>query len=69
MLAVTPGEPAGIGAECLLKLAANGDALPVIAVADPGFLQDTSDSLGLGDPTLRRLLRRVETTELQAHLE
>ncbi len=36
-LAVTPGEPAGIGPEIVLKLAAAHPGLNLVAIADPGF--------------------------------
>jgi 4-hydroxythreonine-4-phosphate dehydrogenase len=47
LLAVTPGEPAGIGPEILLKLAAERPDLPLLAIADTALLQRTAASLGL----------------------
>ncbi len=47
LLAVTPGEPAGIGPEILVKLAAERPDLPLLAIADAAMLQRTSESLGL----------------------
>ncbi|MDN5924674.1 MAG: 4-hydroxythreonine-4-phosphate dehydrogenase PdxA, partial [Xanthomonadales bacterium] len=38
-LAVTSGEPAGIGAELIVKLAASDLAADIIAIADRGLLQ------------------------------
>jgi len=39
VLVVTPGEPAGIGPEILVKLACRHPELSIVAVADPGCLQ------------------------------
>lgn len=47
VLAVTPGEPAGIGPECLLRLHAQQTGLRLLAVADSGLLTATADQLGL----------------------
>jgi 4-hydroxythreonine-4-phosphate dehydrogenase len=47
LLALSPGEPAGIGPECLLKLVAAGKAGPLVAVACPELLQHTASRLGL----------------------
>jgi 4-hydroxythreonine-4-phosphate dehydrogenase len=47
LLAVTPGEPAGIGPETLLKLAAAEPGLPLVAVADAGLLRRTARQLGI----------------------
>ncbi len=47
LLAVTPGEAAGIGPEVLLKLAHQEPDLPLLAVADAGLLNRTASSLGL----------------------
>ena len=47
LLAVSPGEPAGIGPECLLKLVAAGQAGPLVAVASPALLEQTAARLGL----------------------
>jgi 4-hydroxythreonine-4-phosphate dehydrogenase len=47
LLAVTPGEPAGIGPECLLRLHAQRPELPLLAVADPQLLTRTARDLGL----------------------
>lgn len=50
-LAITPGEPAGIGPELLLQLIQRPDKLPhnclLIAVCDPALLQSRADLLGL----------------------
>ena len=47
MLAVTPGEPAGIGAEILLKFHCAHPEFRLLAVADPGLLEETRQRLGL----------------------
>lgn len=50
-LAVTPGEPAGIGPDLLIQLIQHADQLPanceLIAVADPDLLQQRAHELGL----------------------
>lgn len=50
-LAVTPGEPAGIGPDLLIQLIQKADQLPpnceLIAVADPDLLQQRAHELGL----------------------
>jgi 4-hydroxythreonine-4-phosphate dehydrogenase len=46
VLAVTPGEPAGIGPEILLRFHSRHPQFPIIAVADPGLLRATRDRLG-----------------------
>jgi 4-hydroxythreonine-4-phosphate dehydrogenase len=50
VLAVTPGEPAGIGPEILLKFHRDRPEFPVVAVADPSLLQATARSLGMDCP-------------------
>jgi 4-hydroxythreonine-4-phosphate dehydrogenase len=46
-LAVTPGEPAGIGPECLLRHCAAEGANGLVAVADPDLLRATAARLDL----------------------
>ena len=48
-IAFTPGEPAGIGPELAVKLAASGHASPaqIVAIADPDLLQQTAARLGI----------------------
>ncbi len=48
ILAVTPGEPAGIGPECVLRLAASQPSFLMVAVADPELLRATARDLGIG---------------------
>jgi 4-hydroxythreonine-4-phosphate dehydrogenase len=47
LLALTPGEPAGVGPEITVKLAARHPELPIVAVADPDLLRTTAETLGL----------------------
>ncbi len=42
-LAITPGEPAGIGPECLLRFRARHPEAPVVAVADPALLRQRAE--------------------------
>lgn len=51
-LAVTPGEPAGIGIDVLLQLVQNGSPHELIAIADPSMLRQRARELGL-EITLR----------------
>lgn len=53
VLAITPGEPAGIGPEILLKFCREHPDFRVLAVADPELLQQTADNLGYA-PLIRR---------------
>ena len=46
-LAVTPGEPAGIGPDLLIQLVQNGSEHELVAIADPQLLQDRAQQLGL----------------------
>ncbi|MBV0933042.1 4-hydroxythreonine-4-phosphate dehydrogenase PdxA [Marinobacterium weihaiense] len=46
-IAITPGEPAGIGPELCVQLAQQAHACQLVAVADPTLLQDRADRLGL----------------------
>jgi 4-hydroxythreonine-4-phosphate dehydrogenase len=46
-LVVTPGEPAGIGPECALRLAAEHPELDLVFVADPALLRRAANRLGL----------------------
>jgi 4-hydroxythreonine-4-phosphate dehydrogenase len=50
ILAVTPGEPAGIGPEILLKFCSAHPEFRVLAIADPGLLEQAAASLGLDLP-------------------
>lgn len=46
-LALTPGEPAGIGPECVLRLRVARPGDPLVAIADPGLLEATARRFGL----------------------
>lgn len=50
VLAVTPGEPAGIGPEILLKFRQAHPQFRLLAVADPDLLRETDRQLGTGCP-------------------
>jgi len=46
VLALTPGEPAGVGPECTLRLAHEHPELRLLAVADPQLLSAAAETLG-----------------------
>ncbi len=46
VLALTPGEPAGIGPECTIRLAHEHPEFRLLAVADPQLLANTAVALG-----------------------
>ena len=46
-LALTPGEPAGIGPELALALASHTRTIPWVCLADPALLADRAERLGL----------------------
>jgi len=46
-IAITPGEPAGVGPALWLALASEGLPWPIIAIADPRMLTQRADQLGL----------------------
>lgn len=50
LLAVTPGEPAGIGPEILLRLHRDHPEFQLLAIADPSLLRQTADSLSIDTP-------------------
>jgi len=52
VLALTPGEPAGIGPECTIRLAHQHPELRLLAVADPQLLIDAADTLGVNVPVV-----------------
>ena len=47
VLALTPGEPAGIGPECTIRLVMEHPELRLLAIADPQLLASTADKLGI----------------------
>lgn len=52
VLALTPGEPAGIGPECTIRLAHEHPELRLLVVADPQLLAGAAGALGL-EPDIR----------------
>ncbi len=46
VLAITPGEPAGIGPECTIRLAVEHPELRLLAIADPQLMAATAVTLG-----------------------
>jgi len=50
VLALTPGEPAGIGPECTIRLAHEHPELRLLAVADPQLLAAAANTLGFELP-------------------
>lgn len=45
---VTPGEPAGIGPELVIKAIYGGQACPIVAIADPQLMREAASTLGMG---------------------
>ena len=52
VLAITPGEPAGIGPEILLRFRQAHPAFRLLAVADPELLRDAARQTGIDIPVL-----------------
>jgi 4-hydroxythreonine-4-phosphate dehydrogenase len=46
-IALTPGEPAGIGPDLVVTLAQEAQAHEIVAIADPGLLEARAQALGL----------------------
>ncbi|WP_211227253.1 4-hydroxythreonine-4-phosphate dehydrogenase PdxA [Saccharospirillum impatiens] len=61
-LAVTPGEPAGIGPDLVLRQALNSHPGPWFVIADPALLASRADRLGLA-VTLREIQSPDELTD------
>jgi len=57
-IAITPGEPAGIGPDLVVQLAQQAHQAELVAVADPNLLKQRADDLGL---TLK--LREVDFSQ------
>lgn len=53
LIAVTSGEPAGIGPELCLRLAERAFAIPLVVLGDRDLLQTRASQLGLGAERLR----------------
>ena len=64
-LAVTPGEPAGIGPDLLVRIAQRPQYAQLVAIADPDLLTDRARRLGL-DLSLHRLEPDLEPAPLPA---
>jgi len=47
ILALTPGEPAGVGPECTVRLAHEHPELRLLAIADPQILVSAAEALGI----------------------
>jgi len=47
ILALTPGEPSGIGPECVLRLSASRPVQKLVAIADPDLLRTVAQDLGI----------------------
>lgn len=62
-LALTPGDPAGIGPDLAVRFAQNGYPARVFAIADPDMLRDRASMLNL--PLELRIIR--DCTELCVH--
>ncbi len=61
LLLHTPGEPGGIGIECLLKLSQQGTSSCRVALTDPALLEEQAHHLGL-PLTLRPFAGAAEPT-------
>ncbi|MBA3732744.1 MAG: 4-hydroxythreonine-4-phosphate dehydrogenase PdxA, partial [Gammaproteobacteria bacterium] len=46
-IAITPGEPAGIGPDIVLEIAARERSAELVVIADPAMLHDRARQLGL----------------------
>lgn len=55
VIALTVGEPAGIGPDLVVTLAARGELADVVAVGDPEVLRARAHGLGIGPLTIRTL--------------
>ncbi len=53
VLAITPGEPAGIGPEILLQFCREHPEFRVLAIADPELLEQAGSRLGYVPPITR----------------
>ena len=64
-IAITPGEPAGIGPELVLKLAQHTLKFEIIAIANVKMLQQQAEQLGL-DVQIQTTLADIEANESPA---
>ncbi len=47
MIALTPGEPAGIGPDLIVRLAQEATSTPLLVIADPDLLDERAQRLGI----------------------
>lgn len=47
VLALTPGEPSGIGPECVVRLSSEHPELRLLLIADPGLIESTARQLNI----------------------
>lgn len=47
MIALTPGEPAGIGPDLIVRLAQDPGGAPLVVIADPDLLHERAERLGI----------------------
>ena len=52
-IALTPGEPAGIGPDLAIMLAQDAQVHEIVAIADPQLLQERAQAMGLPLPPLK----------------
>ena len=66
-IALTPGEPAGIGPDLIIQLAQTEHSAELVAIADPQLLQQRAEQLGL--PLTIRLLDVAKAPQINAASE
>ncbi len=66
-IALTPGEPAGIGPDLIIQLAQTEQTAELVAIADPQLLQQRAKQLGL--PLTLRIFDSTETPKISAPSE
>ncbi|WP_339339693.1 4-hydroxythreonine-4-phosphate dehydrogenase PdxA [uncultured Oceanicoccus sp.] len=66
-IALTPGEPAGIGPDLVVQLAQTQQAVELVAIADPQLLQQRAEQLGL--PLTIRLFNSADPPKVSAASE
>ncbi|RZA05262.1 MAG: 4-hydroxythreonine-4-phosphate dehydrogenase PdxA [Moraxellaceae bacterium] len=66
-IAITPGEPAGIGPDLIVTLAQSAQANEIVAIADPDLLEERARLLGL--PLQIRIVNLVDAPRPSAPTE
>lgn len=66
-IALTPGEPAGIGPDLVVSLAQQAQVHEIVAIADPALLQERARQLGL--PLQIRIVNLVDSPRPSAPTE